>query len=77
MTLINRLQLVLVVYLFSANFVCGQNKSDLDSIRNIYQKCLDEGQFMSDCARVYYYQIDSMDSIIYNKLYNSVDLNYQ
>lgn len=75
MMLNKKLLIAFVLFQFSVNFVCGQNKSDLDSLRTNYQKCLDKGQFMSDCARNYFYTINSMDSIIYNKLYNSLDLN--
>ncbi len=64
----------LKIFIISSLFcVCSktsysQTHQTIDSLSDKTQECLDKGDYMLGCAKVYYYQIDSLLNRRYNAL---------
>lgn len=74
-----RIKLNRVIYMKSAFFLLvlifgffmrlsGQDIKVMNAIESDYQHCLDNGENMLGCSKVYYTQMDSMLNRVYNKL---------
>jgi len=64
-----RITTIVVIFLiFSGNRCFSQTINTMDSLENCYQSCLDKGQNMLNCSKVYYQQMDSMLNTVYKDL---------
>jgi uncharacterized protein YecT (DUF1311 family) len=64
--------LTLFVILLTIN-LSAQSVETVDMLQQRYQKCLDSGQAMRNCALVFYNQMDSLLNVVYNQLRSNSD----
>lgn len=55
----------------------SQTKNTIDSLQKAEQNCLDQGKYMLGCAKMFYFQMDSMLNVVYLKLSSRLDLEAQ
>jgi len=64
-----RITIIVVISLtFFSHRCISQSINTMDSLENSYQSCLDRGQHMLNCSKVYYQQMDSMLNMVYKDL---------
>ena len=61
------------MFLNSGVSVFGQDKNTIKNLENQCQACLDKGQYMLGCSKIYYSLMDSLLNVVYNKLISSCD----
>ena len=52
-----------------------QNQKTIEHMAKAHQDCLDTGHDMLGCSKHYYFQMDSMLTLVYKKLYSKLDKN--
>jgi uncharacterized protein YecT (DUF1311 family) len=63
-----KLAFILSVFILITSKVQAQTQTQLNSLNNKYQACLDKGINMLRCSNLYYNQMDSLLNVVYNRL---------
>lgn len=62
-----------VIFTFSCLTGFAQTQKTIDSLETQYQTCLDKGQYMLGCSKLFYSQMDSLLNVRYKKLRSMCD----
>jgi uncharacterized protein YecT (DUF1311 family) len=68
------MKLTVTLFLFFVSVhALAQTNDDVNMLQQRYQKCLDSGQAMRNCALVFFNQMDSLLNLAYNQLRSNSD----
>jgi uncharacterized protein YecT (DUF1311 family) len=63
-----KIKILFIIFCFINLTNFAQTLKTIDSLQNQYQQCLDKGEYMLGCSKMFYYQIDSLLNLRYKKL---------
>jgi uncharacterized protein YecT (DUF1311 family) len=63
-----KIKLLFIIFCFISLTSFAQTLKTIDSVQTQYQLCLDKGEYMLGCSKIFYYQMDSLLNLIYKKL---------
>lgn len=63
-----KFKILLIIFCFTCLTGFSQTLKTIDSLQTQYQLCLDKGENMLGCSKMFYYQMDSLLNLRYKKL---------